>query len=193
MFLVEGYETDKLNFAPRLGLAFLLTANTSFRAAGGIFYANNVNTNQFSDAHDRCGAPFIVRSTQVIAGSEQLPPLSTRRAVSGPGAGWHSGPNENAPAAPRALGEKKYPSPTVYQWSASLEHRLTSYWSASIDYLGSHTIHNQQFVDLNAPALPQGNLANVSLQDRRRFPLVGSMADLGELGLLELQFGQHSP
>ena len=86
----EGYETDKLNFAPRLGLALLLSANTSFRAAGGIFYANNVNTNQFSDA--QTGAdPFIVRSTQVIAGSEQLPPLLTRGLFPAPGAGWYSG------------------------------------------------------------------------------------------------------
>jgi carboxypeptidase family protein len=168
----QGYEADKLNFGPRVGIAFRLTENTSLRAAGGIFYAGNVNTNQFSDAMTG-GAPFIIRSTQVIAGSEQLPPFVTRTLFPSPAASGIPGPNENPPAAPRALGEKEYPTPTVYQWSASLEHRLTSYWSASIDYLGSHTIHNQQFVDLNAPALPQGNLANLSLQERRRFPAWG--------------------
>jgi len=168
----SGYEADKLNFAPRVGLAFMLSENTSIRAAGGIFYAGNVNTNQFSDAMSG-GAPFIVRSTQVIAGSEQLPSLLTRNLFPAPAAAGIPGPNENPPAAPRALGEKKYPTPTVYQWSASVEHRLTPFWSASIDYLGSHTIHNQQFVDLNAPALPQGSLANVSLQQRRRFPQWG--------------------
>ena len=168
----EGYETDSLNFAPRLGLALMISSDTSFRAAGGIFYANNVNTNQFSDA--QTGAdPFIVRSTQVIAGSEQTPPLLTRGLFPPPAPGGIPVPNKTNPASPRALGDKKYPSPTVYQWSASLEHRFTAYWSASIDYLGSHTIHNQQFVDLNAPALPQGSLASLSLQDRRRFPLWG--------------------
>ncbi|MEO7653399.1 MAG: carboxypeptidase regulatory-like domain-containing protein, partial [Bryobacteraceae bacterium] len=168
----EGYETDKLNFAPRLGLVFMLSSKTSMRAAGGIFYANNVNTNQFSDA--QTGAdPFIVRSTQVISGSEQVPPIVTRQLFPAPAPGGIPGPSRDNPSSPRSLGDSKYPSPTVYQWSASLEHRLTSFWSASIDYLGSHTIHNQQLVDLNAPALPQGNLASVPLQDRRRFPLWG--------------------
>lgn len=68
---------DVKHFAPRLGLVMQLTSKTMLRLAGGIFYANNVNTNQFSDA--QTGAdPFIVRSTQVIAGSEQLPPLRTQ-------------------------------------------------------------------------------------------------------------------
>lgn len=168
----QGYETDKLNFAPRLGLVMSLTSKTTLRLAGGIFYANNVNTNQFSDA--QTGAdPFIVRFTQVIAGSEQLPPIRTQNLFPAPAPGGIPVPSRTNPPAPRSLGEKKYPSPTVYQWSASLQQSLSSYWSLSLDYLGSHTIRNQQFVDLNAPELPQGNLANVSLQDRRRFPLWG--------------------
>lgn len=55
----------------------------------------------------------------------------------------------------------------------SIERRFSSLWSASLDYLGSRTINNQQFVDLNSPALPQGSLADASLQDRRRFPKWG--------------------
>jgi hypothetical protein len=48
--------------------------------------------------------------------------------------------------------------------------------------VGSHTIHQFQFVDDNAPALPQGDLANVSLQNRRPYPqwgILGTWAPLG--------------
>jgi hypothetical protein len=169
----EGYIADNKNFAPRFGLAFRITENTVFRAATGIFYAGNVNTNQFSDAQSG-GAPFIVRSTQQIAGSEQLPPLSASRLFPAPSSDGVPRPNENPRAAVRALGELRYPTPVVYQWSGAIEHRLSQNWSVSVDYLGSHTIRNQQFVDLNAPALPQGSLSSVSLDNRRRFPAWGS-------------------
>jgi hypothetical protein len=168
----QGYKADKFNFGPRVGLAFLLSPDTSIRAAGGIFYAGNVNTNQFSDAQTG-GAPFIQRSTVLVAGTEQLPPLLARNQFPAPTASGIPGPGDDPPAAPRALGQEQYPTPTVYQWSLSVEHRLNSNWSASVDYLGSHTIHNQQFVDLNSPSLPQGSLADVPLQDRRRFPKWG--------------------
>jgi hypothetical protein len=168
----SGYTNDSLNFAPRLGLAFLIRPETVFRAAGGIFYANNINTNQFSDTMTG-GAPFTVTATQQIAGSEQLPPILARNLFPAPSATGIPGPNETPRASTRALGERNYDTPTVYQWSASVQHRLTPYWSLNADYLGSHTIHNQQFVDLNAPAVPQGPLASLSNDDRRRFPAWG--------------------
>jgi hypothetical protein len=160
------------NFAPRVGLAFLLTQDTSIRAGGGIFYANNVNTDQMGDT--QTGAdPFIVRSTQQVAGSEQSPTLRTQGLFPAPAPGGIPGPEDNPPASPRALGDEKYPSPTTYQWSFSIEHRFSPQWSASVNYLGSRTIHNQQFVDLNSPALPQGSLADLPLQARRRLPAWG--------------------
>ena len=69
------------------------------------------------------------------------------------------GPNANPVAAFR-FAQSYYPVPAVYQWSASVQHRLASSWVAELDYVGSHTIHQFQFVDDNAPALPQGDLAS---------------------------------
>ena len=167
----EAYTADAGNFAPRLGLAFKIKPDTVFRAAGGIFYAGNVNSNQLSDSQTGAG-PSIKRSTQQIAGSEQLPPILVRDQFPNPQAGAIVGPNEDPPAAARAMPEE-FPTPTVYQWSASLQHRLTQYWSFNTDYLGSHTINNQQTMDLNAAALPQGSLASLSINERRRFPAWG--------------------
>src|SRR5262249_31604485 len=63
----------------------------------------------------------------------------------------------------------------VYQWSLSVQHRFSPNWSLSLDYLGQRNIHNSQFVDLNAPALPQGPLAGLPLQQRRRVPQWGTI------------------
>ena len=167
----EAYNADAGNFAPRLGLAFQIRPDTVFRAAGGIFYAGNVNSNQLSDSQTGAG-PSIRRSTQLAAGTEQLPPFLLREQFPLAAPGVLVGPNEDPPQAARAMPEE-FPTPTVYQWSASVQHRLTPYWSFNTDYLGSHTINNQQTMDLNASALPQGDLASLSLQERRRFPAWG--------------------
>src|SRR5690606_34891339 len=79
---------------------------------------------------------------------------------------------EDPPRAGRLLTIEggNFPTPTVYQWSFSVQHRINSNWSLQADYLGSRTIHNQQFVDRNAPALPVGDLEDVPLQERRLLP-----------------------
>src|SRR5262249_13903514 len=71
-------------------------------------------------------------------------------------------------ATARILGQQYYPSPAVYQWSFGLQQRISAHWAANLDYIGSHTIHNQQWVQLNPGELPVGSLANLSLQERRR-------------------------
>ena len=102
----QGYEADKLNFGPRVGIAFRLTENTSLRAAGGIFYAGNVNTNQFSDAMTG-GAPFIIRSTQVIARFGATASILHTGAVSASGGEWHPRPErESACCTPSLRGKE---------------------------------------------------------------------------------------
>ncbi|MPY88814.1 MAG: hypothetical protein GEU99_12900 [Luteitalea sp.] len=165
----HGYDTPDANVAPRIGFSFRATENTVVRAGGGIFYAGNTNTNQLSDIQQQ-GGLFTLRDEQIIAGNEQLPPLDVRdlfpRAVSD----VIPQPYEDPPATPRTLGQLEYGPPTVYQWSLSIQHRFHSRWSVNLDYLGSRTVHNNQFVDLNAPLLPQGDLADVPLQERRPLP-----------------------
>jgi hypothetical protein len=70
----------------------------------------------------------------------------------------------------------------VQEWSATVQQRLSTDWSAEVSYEGTHAIHLDQFIDANAPALPQGSLAGLSLQERRRFPqwgILGTWAPLG--------------
>jgi len=70
----------------------------------------------------------------------------------------------------------------VQEWSASIQQRLGSSWSAEISYQGTHAIHLPQFVDVNAPALPQGALANVPINQRRPFPQWGVIGTWKPIG-----------
>jgi hypothetical protein len=55
-------------------------------------------------------------------------------------------------------------------------------WGLELSYLGSKTIREPQFMDMNAPDLPVGPLANLSLQQRRRFPQWGTLGTWNPIG-----------
>ncbi len=65
-------------------------------------------------------------------------------------------------------------------------------WVVEADYVGSHTIHQFQFVDDNAAALPQGALANVPLQQRRPYPQWGVLGTWAPLGWARYNAGTAS-
>jgi hypothetical protein len=170
----QGYRTSTRNFAPRIGLAYAVTPNTALNVAGGIFYAGNINTNQMSDQQSG-GPPFTLQGGQVTSRTEQLPPIVVRDSYDVPSPTTIPQAFSTPLSAARVLGQQYYPTPAVYQWSLSLQHRFTPSWAANFDYVGSHTIHNSQWVQLNPGDLPQGELADVPLQERRRLTGWGSV------------------
>ncbi|MPY90229.1 MAG: hypothetical protein GEU99_20180 [Luteitalea sp.] len=165
----HGYDHPDVNVAPRIGFSFRATENTVVRAGSGIFYAGNLNTNQVS-AMQQQGGLFTFRDQQFVDVSEQVPPIDVRNLFPRSQAGAIPQAFEDPPAVVLTLPQGELDTPTVYQWSLSVQHRVHPRWSVNLDYLGSHTIHNSQRVDLNAPLLPQGDLADVPLQERRPLP-----------------------
>lgn len=178
----EGYKTGNKNFAPRVGMAYLLNPETTVRGSIGIYYDGNANINQFSATQKGVG-PFGLNYQQNATGSEQLPPLLVSQQFPSPPPTAIPQPNLNPPLGGfLALGEPVYKTPTVYQWSLSAQRRLGRYWSLELDYLGSHTIREPMFINLNAPALPQGSLAGLTVQQRRPFPQWGAVYSWIPLG-----------
>jgi hypothetical protein len=70
----------------------------------------------------------------------------------------------------------------VHEWSASIQQRLKGNWGAEIAYQGTHALHLPQFVDVNAPALPQGRFAGVAINDRRPFTQWGVLGAWKPIG-----------
>jgi len=166
----QGYTRSTLNFAPRVSLAYTLTPSTVLRAGFGTYYDGNVNNDQFFDIQTGA-APYSIRYQQNMTGGEQLPPFSVYQQF--PAASNNPTsipqPTDNPPDAFRFV-MPYYPLAAVYEWTANVQRRLGTTWAMEIDYVGSHTIHEQQFEDMNGAALPQGQYANLTLQQRRSYP-----------------------
>ena len=176
----QSYKIGANNLAPRLGITYALRPNTVLRAGMGIYYDGNINMNQFNDIQAGA-APFSLRYDAVNDTGQAVPQRLVSSEYPGGLLGSPPNPKANPPAAFR-FAQNYYPIPAVYQWSFSIQQKLASSWVVEGDYVGSHTIHQFQFVDDNAPALPQGDLANVSLQNRRPYPqwgILGTWAPLG--------------
>lgn len=176
----EGHRTSTLDFAPRVGLAFTATPSTVFRAGYGIYYDGNSNTNQFSDISSAMG-PFRLRYEPVASINDPAPTLFVNGQFPIPGPTAIPQPN----ATPRATFRfvpTYYPVSQVHEWSASIQQRLGNSWGAEVSYQGTHAIHLPQFVDINAPALPQGRFVGVPINDRRPFPQWGVLGSWKPIG-----------
>jgi hypothetical protein len=156
----------------------------------GIYYDGNINMNQFNDIQAGA-APFGLRYDAVNDTTQALPQRYVASEYPSGLLGAPPQPNANPPAAFR-FAQSYYPVPAVYQWSFSVQQRLGSSWMVEGDYVGSHTIHQFQFVDDNAPALPQGDLANVPLQNRRPYPQWGVLGTWAPMGWARYNAGTLS-
>jgi hypothetical protein len=153
---------------------------TVFRAAYGIYYDGNTNTNQFSDISSAVG-PFKLRYEPVTAPSDQVPSLLVQGNFPFPGATAIPAPNSN-PLSTFRFVRSYIPISAVQEWSASVQQRLGSDWAAEVSYQGTHAIHLPQFIDANPPALPVGANASLGINQRRHFPqwgVIGTWAPIG--------------
>src|SRR5581483_120236 len=149
------YDTDKNNFAPRVGFAYRPRGlkNTVIRAGAGVFYAappwQSFSIDQFP--------PYNVRPA--YSSNPTTPTLSMQPA----GAGF--GSIATAPIAIFPFASRDIPLGYNQQWSFEIQQGLSSNWLAALTYRGSSGHHN--------PRLNQGNLATPgpgSVQDRLPFP-----------------------
>jgi hypothetical protein len=175
-----GYTTSALNFAPRIGLAYGISSKTVFRAGWGIYYDGNYNMNQFQDISTAAG-PFRLRYNPIVSTGDQEPSLHVSGNFPFPGPTAIPQQNSSPLSTFRTL-KSYYPISSVQEWSASIQQRLGSEWAAEISYQGTHAIHLNQFEDINPPSLPQGPLANLTIDQRRKFPqwgIIGTWAPIG--------------
>ena len=142
---------NKLNFGPRLGMAYGLTPKTVLRAGAGIYYVNEVSSStSFEVARN---APFSIRQSE-NANTVQ------------PNLDWSQ--IFTAPGIPSFILVSQYNEPAAYvpQWSAGVQRELTRNMSLEVNYIGSAGVHLRRFMSYNtAPAGP-GNI-----NARRPFPI----------------------
>jgi hypothetical protein len=186
----QGYSIGTKNLAPRMGATYMLTPATVLRAGIGIYFDGNINMNQFNDIQTN-STPFNLRYEYVNDTSQPLPTRFVRDEFPAGLLGAVPRPNDNPVAAFR-FAMPYYPIPAVYQWSASLQRRVSPFWAADLTYVGSHTIHQFQFLDMNSAGLPQGAAANAPLQQRRPYPQWGILGTWAPIGWAKYHAGTAS-
>ena len=174
----EGYRTSNRDLAPRAGFAYQVTAKTVLRAGAGVYFDGNSDNGYRSTASV---PPFGQLVGLTATADQQLPPYFVSSLFPAPSPTGIPQANSNPPTALSVLYPYK-PTPAVYQWSLSVQRSLNQYWSLDLNYLGSHTIHENMGMDLNSAQLPQGELAAKSLQDRRLFPQWGRVRAVLPIG-----------
>jgi hypothetical protein len=146
--------------SPRFGFAWRLpNSNTVVRGGYGIFYSEERTDNEATVA---LGGPQGVFTYTAVPGGVGFPttfaPISFPAGTVLPArnitvlAGQCNYLNEFLPVDQLHFCSRDFKNPYTQQWNLGFEHELGAGWLFSMDYIGSHTIHIEQPVDLNAPA-----------------------------------------
>ncbi|HUI85319.1 MAG TPA: TonB-dependent receptor [Candidatus Binatia bacterium] len=157
----ETFTNQHALFAPRVGLAWKLpNSDTVIRAGYGIYYSEE-RTDLFAGA--AIGGPLGAFTYTAAPGGLGFPTSFAPIPAFPPGAilparditilpGQCNFLNQFLPVSRLHFCDNNLQNPYTQQWNLGFEHDLGSGWLLSLDYIGSHTIHIEQPVDLNAPA-----------------------------------------
>ncbi len=153
-------DPDWNNFAPRVGLAYQITPNTTFRGGYGIFYTANY---MWEDQGERGNWPFAISQTLSGVNTATTGP-TTDNGTSGvntpigpvPITNFFTpdilpGPN-SVPSSQHVLGRKDRTS-YAQQWNIGVQRMLTNTLLLEVDYVGSRNVKGSLFTNLNT-ALP---------------------------------------
>lgn len=150
-----GLETDRNNFAPRVGLAFSLNDETVLRAAYGIFYSQifsnlggNVSFPGFSLTRNFQGLGVGVSQPFTLS---QGIPVDTLPNLADPLAVTRTASVNNPLGASAQFAET---SPLAYtmQWNAGVQRQLPFDVVADVSYVGSRSLHLPLNLPVNQPA-----------------------------------------
>lgn len=164
----QSSNPNRLNFAPRVGLAWRLPnfaashGESVFRAGYGIFFSPELAV----EAYD-----LVLNNTRNelnITSGAGLPTLTT----------YNGFPVSSSSGLPNYFGlDRNAPTPYVQQWNAGLQHELPGAILVEADYVGSKGTHLGRFDRLNT-ALHTETGENLAprpgdLQSLRTFPSLG--------------------
>ncbi len=157
------HNTDKNNFAPRVGFAYRLTDDSKWtvRGGAGIYHDNGTFQDRFRTA--RSNAPFAITNIVNLTGSARIPirdfpldntPAQTFLALLGSGS-----------ATGASAIDVNYRTPYAIQYNLNVQHELGNNLLAEVAYVGrrglnaSRTVNINQIVAVNSPAATQLGMA----------------------------------
>ena len=156
----ETFTGQNALFSPRVGFAWRLpNSNTVVRGGYGIYYSEE-RTDLYAGA--ALGGPQGAFTYSAAPGGLGFPtsfaPITFPPGVVLPArnitvlAGQCNYLNQFLPVNQLHFCSNNFQNPYTQQWNLGFEHDLGGGWLFAMDYIGSHTIHIEQPVDLNAPS-----------------------------------------
>jgi hypothetical protein len=158
------YKSSWKKFGPRLGFAYqpFGDSKTVIRGGGGVFFDNTITFN---------GLPNVTNNPPYRA------PATYTSSIAAPITLANPFPLGSASGFPTVAGiQNNYTTPSVYEWSISLQRQLPGEILLDTSYFGSRGVHLPLEIDPNEPAPGPGTTAQV--QARRPYPTYGNMTFL---------------
>ena len=160
---LQTFTEGDLNFSPRVGFAYTLFGGdnpTVIRGGYGMYYtelpANLVANSSingpagvftYSVQPGQFGFPTTFSPITTLPPNTVLPARNISIL-----AGQCSYLNQFLPVSQLHFCPNKLLNPYTQQWDFGIEHQFGRNWVFSMDYIGSHTIHIDQPIDLNSPS-----------------------------------------
>lgn len=183
--------TPKLDFSPRIGLAYSPNQKTVIRAAFGTFYGLI-----FANLGGQIGYPGYDVTTSYNNQGTGVPqpfklsqgfPLTGQRDLNNPGA-FLAGASPSAPA--QIVGfeyDKLSPLSLVQQWNAGIQQSMPLGLTFELNYVGNHGLHLPYAVPVNVVDPSQAaavGLANniTATQNAKPFPTLSTWTTVQNVG-----------
>ena len=149
-----AYARQWKNFAPRIGLAWHLHANTVVRAAYGVYYDYVPQDLLIANFTNSAGL------TQNPAGPAAILPLAFNSSAF---AGNPAGPVFTSSSCPCDIfvTPRNFSTPYAQNWNLNFEQEVTKSVALQLGYIGSKGTHLVRLLDLNQPDY-LGNRANTN-------------------------------
>jgi len=169
---------DKLDFAPRIGIAYNLRSKTVIRLGYGIFYGGEEN--QGGNPNRGESVPF--NESPILDRSATDSPWATNPFFTG---GLQAGYPLNvftlpAPISFRSLAED-FRNSLVHKWNLAIQHELPWQMALEVAYVGNHQAHG--LLQPNQNACPNvGSASAVNCVSLEPYPDLGTLFGTASFG-----------
>ncbi len=139
--------TDKLDFSPRIGLAYQLRPKTVLRAGYGVFYGGEENQGGYPNRGE--AVPFNETVQLNRAGLGVFDSNAYFNPVNGVSGGFRSDVfSLDVPPAFRGI-TKNFRNPIVHKWNIAAQQDLGHNMAVELSYVGNHQAHSVRIWDPN--------------------------------------------
>jgi hypothetical protein len=169
----SGLSGNNLNFMPRVGFAFRVTSKTVLHAGYGIYYSAPNVTNSDGMSINAPAVDYWAFNNSSVYGAAATNGSPFNFASNG----FVHTPATSASALPAGLPvyatDPNDKTPYSEQWHATIQQQLLPSTTLSIAYVGTHGVHLDDLVDINA-----GSPGTTNITVNRPYPFFAQIYDL---------------